>query len=76
MDPTGTGQFSQGREADVVSQVPGNNGNIRPGPLSNNLPGSSKGGLLGGLGIRGLTRRALNVNTDHVRPLCMPVMMI
>ncbi|OAR01907.1 hypothetical protein LLEC1_06586 [Akanthomyces lecanii] len=72
VDPTATGQFSQGQEADVVTQVPGRNGNIQPGPLSNNRPQGGKGGILGGLGLRGLTRRALNVNTDHDLQVAIP----
>ncbi|KAJ4159471.1 uncharacterized protein LMH87_008371 [Akanthomyces muscarius] len=72
VDPTATGQFSQGQEADVVTQVPGRNGNIQPGPLSNNMPAGGKGGILGGLGLRGLTRRALNVNTDHPLQVAIP----
>ncbi|OAQ61228.1 CND1, Gas1-like protein [Pochonia chlamydosporia 170] len=70
VDPTGTGKFSQGTKAQVVTQVPGRNGNIAPGPLSNNRPqkGQGGGGLLGGL----LGKRALNVDSDYPLKVAIP----
>lgn len=53
-----------------MTQIPGKGGNIAPGPLSQNLPqggkGGGSGGLLSGLGLRGLRKRALNVDADYV----------
>lgn len=55
-----------------MTQIPGKNGNIAPGPLSNNLPqgggGAGQkngkgagGGLLGGLGLRSLVLRGMGL---------------
>ncbi|KAG8416393.1 hypothetical protein J3458_006983 [Metarhizium acridum] len=66
IDPSGTGKFSQGTEAEIATQVPGKNGNIAPGPeASNRLPNSkakSKG--IRDLLPRILGKRAQNVNQD------------
>lgn len=59
VDPTGQGSFSQGTKAEVTTQVPGKNGNIAPGPLSNNL-------LKRALWHAGIYKRALNVDSDYV----------
>lgn len=59
VDPTGQGSFSQGTKAKVTTQVPGKNGNIAPGPLSNNL-------LKRALWQAGIYKRALNVDQDFV----------
>lgn len=69
IDPSGTGQFSQGTEAEVMTQVPGRNGNIAPGPKSNNRPQNGQGGGGGGLLGNLLGKRASNVDTDHVSSL-------
>lgn len=59
VDPTAQGTFSQGTKAEVTTQVPGRNGNIAPGPLSNNL-------LKRALWHMGIIKRALNVDQDYV----------
>lgn len=59
VDSGATGAFSSGTEADVTTQVPGKNGNIAPGPLSNNL-------LRRAMWHMGLSKRALNVDSDYV----------
>lgn len=71
VDPTAQGAFSQGTKAEVTTQVPGKNGNIAPGPLSNNL-------LKRALWHAGIYKRALNVDQDFVStalslsPFCFP----
>ncbi|KAK8931869.1 hypothetical protein H634G_04375 [Metarhizium anisopliae BRIP 53293] len=72
IDPSGTGQFSQGTEAEVMTQVPGRNGNIAPGPKSNNRPQNGQGGGGGGLLGNLLGKRASNVDTDHPLKVAIP----
>ncbi|KID92386.1 CAS1 appressorium specific protein [Metarhizium guizhouense ARSEF 977] len=72
IDPSGTGQFSQGTEAEVMTQVPGRNGNIAPGPKSNNRPQNGQGGGGGGLIGKLLGKRASNVDTDHPLKVAIP----
>ena len=60
VDSTGTGAFSQGTEADVTQQVPGDKGNIKPdGTVKNKVRG-----LLVKMGV--ISARAANVNMDYV----------
>jgi hypothetical protein len=56
IDSTGTGAFSQGTEATVTTQVPGNNGNIA----------ATKENFIPRMLIKaGLMKRAANVNKDY-----------
>jgi hypothetical protein len=72
IDPTGTGAFASGTEAEVTQQVPGVFGEISP---SGAVP---KRRWLKKLLVKmGLAKRAANVNKDYVRiphtvsmPLC------
>jgi hypothetical protein len=56
VDPSATGKFSEGSEADVVTQVPGNNGNVRK---------TEKRWWARVLQSAGLMKRATNINEDH-----------
>jgi hypothetical protein len=59
VDPTGTGKFATGTQADVTTQVPGKNGNI--------LPNGKVIRTVSRLFARmGLAKRAANVNKDFV----------
>lgn len=66
VDPTGTGAFSSGTEADVTTQVPGVFGEISP---SGQVPGALRRALV----KMGLMKRAQNVNKDYV---CTHVLII
>lgn len=59
IDSGATGAFESGQEAEVSTQVPGRGGNIAPGPLSNNF-------VKRALWHLGLSKRALNVDSDYV----------
>ncbi|EFY85865.1 hypothetical protein MAC_08071 [Metarhizium acridum CQMa 102] len=72
IDPSRAGQFSKGTEAEVMTQVPGEKGNIAPGPRSNNHPKSGHGSGLGGLAGKLLGKRASNVDTDHPLQVAIP----
>jgi hypothetical protein len=60
LDPTGTGAFSNGVMLDTVTQVPGNNGNIKATQGLN-----SPRGLVERM-MSVITKRATNVNEDYV----------
>ncbi|KAH8745067.1 hypothetical protein F5882DRAFT_371331 [Hyaloscypha sp. PMI_1271] len=65
VDPTGTGKFATGTQADVTTQVPGKKGNILP---SGKVPRS-----LSRLFARmGLHKRAANVNKDFPFQVAIP----
>lgn len=66
IDPTGTGAFSDGVQAAVMQDVPGNKGNIKP---DGQVPRS-----LGywALQARGLVKRASNVNQDYPMAIQVP----
>lgn len=64
IDPTGTGQFSQGTLLQTVTQVPGKNGNIRP-PKERSLWGRALVAL-------GIQKRAANVNEDFPVKFAVP----
>lgn len=57
VDPTGTGAFSQGTQAEVTTQVPGKNGNISAPKQRRFIPRT--------LVKMGLMKRAANVNEDY-----------
>ena len=59
MDPTGTGAFASGTEADVTTKVPGKNGNILP-------DGQVARAVSRVFARMGLHKRAANVNKDYV----------
>ncbi|KAK2606204.1 hypothetical protein QQS21_003375 [Conoideocrella luteorostrata] len=67
IDPTGTGKFSQGTNAEVLTQVPGKNGNIAAAK-------SGKKGGGGGNQQRSIfiKRAAKNVNTDFPLKVAIP----
>ncbi|KAG6000336.1 hypothetical protein E4U21_005566 [Claviceps maximensis] len=56
IDPTGTGKFSHGTPAEIMTQVPGKNGNIKTG----------KNKIGAGRTLTLFDRRAANVNRDFV----------
>jgi len=59
VDPTGTGKFASGTQAEVTTQVPGKNGNI--------LPDGKVARTVSRVFARmGLHKRAANVNKDFV----------
>ncbi|KAI9640225.1 hypothetical protein NHQ30_011463 [Ciborinia camelliae] len=64
VDPTGTGAFSQGTQAKVTTQVPGNRGNIAA-PKQRSLMMRSLVGM-------GIVKRASNVNEDYPIKVSMP----
>lgn len=64
IDPTGTGAFSQGTEANVVTQVPGRNGNIAAPQQRRFVPRM--------LVKMGLMKRAKNVNEDYPIAVTVP----
>jgi hypothetical protein len=59
IDPTGTGAFASGTAADIVTQVPGNNGNIK---ADGTVPRVRR--FLENMGV--IEKRASNVNKDYV----------
>ncbi|KAF2466559.1 uncharacterized protein BDR25DRAFT_306080 [Lindgomyces ingoldianus] len=61
IDPTATGQFSNGIQANVVTDVPGNNGNIK-----------ANGKVPRALQALGLMKRAANVNMDFPINIAVP----
>ncbi|ORX97286.1 hypothetical protein BCR34DRAFT_167816 [Clohesyomyces aquaticus] len=61
IDPTASGAFSNGVEATVMTDVPGNNGNIRP-----------SGKVARALHALGLMKRAANVNMDFPVKIAVP----
>lgn len=64
VDPTGTGAFSQGTQAKVVTQVPGTKGNIAA-PKQRSL-------MMRSLVNMGIVKRASNVNEDYPIKVSMP----
>lgn len=64
VDPTGTGAFSSGTEAEIVDQVPGNNGNIAA-PQQRSLVARTLVNL-------GIVKRAANVNEDYPISIAIP----
>ena len=64
VDPTGTGQFSQGTQADVTTQVPGTRGNIAAPSQRRFIPRM--------LVKMGIIKRAANVNEDYPIAIAMP----
>lgn len=64
VDPTGTGAFSQGTQAKVVTQVPGTKGNIAA-PKQRSL-------MMRSLVNLGIVKRAKNVNEDYPIKIAMP----
>jgi Egh16-like virulence factor len=72
VDPTATGQFSQGIKLKATTQVPGNNGNIRPNGKvpRDSIFSRTVERVRRGLGIE---KRAANVNQDFVSfPFWLP----
>ncbi|KAE9378573.1 hypothetical protein N431DRAFT_400316 [Stipitochalara longipes BDJ] len=65
VDPTGTGQFASGTEADVTTQVPGKNGNILP-------DGQVARAVSRVFARMGLHKRAANVNKDYPFTVAIP----
>ena len=57
VDPTGQGEFTEDNEAEVTTQVPGDNGNIRK---------EDKRFWARALQSVGLMKRASNINEDYV----------
>ncbi|KAF2634073.1 hypothetical protein P280DRAFT_37206 [Massarina eburnea CBS 473.64] len=66
IDSTGTGAFSDGVKADVVTDVPGNKGNIKSNGV---VPRTVE---LWALRARGLVKRASNVNKDYPVKIAVP----
>ncbi|KAL1602696.1 hypothetical protein SLS60_006116 [Paraconiothyrium brasiliense] len=66
IDPTATGQFADGVQANVVTDVPGNRGNIK---ANGNVP---RGLSFWALRARGLVKRASNVNMDFPINIAVP----
>jgi hypothetical protein len=64
VDPTGTGAFSQGKEATVTTQVPGTRGNIAAPNQRRFIPRM--------LVKMGIVKRAANVNEDYPIAIQMP----
>ncbi|TGO08836.1 hypothetical protein BTUL_0189g00070 [Botrytis tulipae] len=64
VDPTGTGAFSQGKQAKVTTQVPGSKGNIAA-PKQRSL-------VMRSLVNMGIVKRAKNVNEDYPIAVSMP----
>jgi hypothetical protein len=64
VDPTGTGKFSNGTLLDVVTQVPGKNGNIAA-PKQRSLWARALVGM-------GIMKRAANVNEDFPMKFSVP----
>ncbi|KAN0108909.1 Protein of unknown function (DUF3129) domain containing protein [Hyaloscypha variabilis] len=65
VDPTGTGAFESGTEADVTTQVPGVAGNILP---NGNVPRA----ISRVFARMGLHKRAANVNKDYPFAVAVP----
>ncbi|KAG5996237.1 hypothetical protein E4U54_002632 [Claviceps lovelessii] len=63
IDPTGTGKFSRGISAKVMTQVPGRKGYIKP---NKDMKGA------GGSRTRRLDKRAANVNKDFPLKVAIP----
>ncbi|KAF2148424.1 cell surface protein [Myriangium duriaei CBS 260.36] len=61
IDSTGTGAFANGQPGQILTQVPGNGGNISP---SGKVPGQNN--------RRGLVKRAANVNKDYPVKVAIP----
>ncbi|GJC78802.1 hypothetical protein ColLi_01640 [Colletotrichum liriopes] len=66
-DPTGTGAFSQGVQLQVLQQVPGNKGNIRP---NGQVPNRGRALLMRALSV--IVKRASNVNMDFPMAFAVP----
>ncbi|OAF99613.1 uncharacterized protein CC84DRAFT_1075295, partial [Paraphaeosphaeria sporulosa] len=66
IDTTGTGAFASGVQANVVTDVPGNKGNIKP---SGKVP---RGLSFVALRARNLVARASNVNMDFPIDIAVP----
>ncbi|KAG5980437.1 hypothetical protein E4U55_004025 [Claviceps digitariae] len=64
IDPTGTGKFSRGTPAEVITQVPGKKGNIKLGKDEIITDGHQARGLL--------DKRAGNVNKDFPLKVAIP----
>jgi hypothetical protein len=69
VDPTGTGAFASGAKANVVQQVPGNQGEIR---TDGTVPGQRRW-TSSIMKRAGLYKRAANVNKDYVRSPTPPL---
>ncbi|KAK6221243.1 hypothetical protein QIS74_04811 [Colletotrichum tabaci] len=67
LDPTGTGAFSQGVKLQVMQQVPGNKGNIRP---NGKVPGGKRS--LWERAFSVIVKRASNVNMDFPMAFAVP----
>jgi hypothetical protein len=63
IDPTGTGAFASGTKLNVVTQVPGTNGNIKK---------SSKRWIVRQLENIGIVKRATNINEDFPMAFSVP----
>jgi hypothetical protein len=68
LDPTGTGKFSQGTMLKTVTQVPGNNGNIKP----SNKKQQNRSLWERAFGGAGIVKRAANVNEDFPMKFAVP----
>lgn len=72
IDPTASGLFAEGTPAEVTTQVPGNQGEIRP---DGTVPGEQEQALQDpgtGLLRRGLSKRANNVDIDYPIAVAIP----
>ncbi|KZL83281.1 cas1 appressorium specific protein [Colletotrichum incanum] len=67
VDTTGTGAFSQGTKLQVLQQVPGNKGNIRP---NGQVPNRGRALWMRALSI--IAKRASNVNMDFPMAFAVP----
>ncbi|GKT44372.1 uncharacterized protein ColSpa_04553 [Colletotrichum spaethianum] len=67
LDTTGTGAFSQGTKLQVLQQVPGNGGNIRP---NGKVPGGKRSLWERAMSV--ITKRASNVNMDFPMAFAVP----
>ncbi|OHF02949.1 hypothetical protein CORC01_01707 [Colletotrichum orchidophilum] len=67
LDTTGTGQFAQGTELQVLQQVPGKGGNIRP---NGQVPGGRRSLWERAMSV--IEKRASNVNMDFPMAFAVP----